>query len=71
MVLKWLFMSHKFSSFFSYKIDKNGNKKIVFYLIVFDPIKINSHLAPQNVHQNISFVKDVIVVYKKMTRNCR
>ena len=57
--------------FFSYKIDKNGNKKIVFYLIVFDPTKINSHLAPQNVHQNISFVKDVIVVYKKMTRNCR
>ena len=48
--------------FFSYKIDENGNKKIVFYLIVFDPIKINTHLAPQNVHQNISFVKDFIVV---------
>ena len=46
----------------SYKIDKNGNKKIMFYIIVFDPIRINTHLAPQNVHQNISFVKDINVV---------
>ena len=60
MVTKWLFMSQKFS--FSYKIDKNKNKKNVFYLIVFDPIKINTHLAPQNVHQI-----DINVVCKKMT----
>ena len=41
------------------------NKKKVFYLIGFDPIKINTHLAPQNIHQNIRFVKDINVVCKK------
>ena len=63
-------MSHKFSFFFSYKIEKTETKKNVFYLIVFDPIKIDTHLAPKNVHQNINFVKDINLVCKKMTRNC-
>ena len=43
----------------------------MFYLVVVDPIKIQSRLAPQNVHQNLSFVKDINVVCEKMTRNCR
>ena len=70
MVIKLPFMSHKFSFFFSYKIEKTETKKNVFYLIVFDPIKIDTHLAPKNVHQNINFVKDINLVCKKMTRNC-
>ena len=40
-------------------------RKIVFYVLVFDPIKILILLAPQNVHQNLSFVKDINVVGKK------
>ena len=44
-------------------------RKIVFYVLVFDPIKILILLAPQNVHQNLSFVKDFGVVSLKMARN--
>ena len=41
----------------------------MFYDVAFDPIKIETHhLAPQNDHQHLSFVKDV-VVGEKMTRN--
>ena len=62
----------KIFSFFSYKIEKTGNKEgNVFSLVVFDPIKINSRLATQNVHQNLTFVKDINVVCEKMNRNCR
>ena len=39
--------------FFLTKLKKTETKKIVFYLIVFDPIEISTRLAPQNVHQNI------------------
>ena len=51
--------------FFLTKLKKTKKQKNVFYHLVFDPIKINTHLAPQNVHQNISFVKDINVVCKK------
>jgi hypothetical protein len=51
--------------FFSYKIEKKGNKKNMFYLVVVDPIKVQSRLAPQNVNQNLSFVKDINVVWER------
>ena len=56
--------------FFTYKMEKNRNQKKVFYLIVFDTMKISTCLAPQNVHQNFTFVKVINVVCGKMARNC-
>ena len=35
----------------------------------FDPIKISTHYAPQNDRWNLSFVKDIYVVTKKITTN--
>ena len=45
--------------------------KIVFYVVAFDPIKIQASQALQNVPLNPSFVKDIIVVGRKMARNGR
>ena len=44
-------------------------KKIVIYVVVFNPIKILIGWAHQNDHQNLSFVRAVNVVGRKMTRN--
>ena len=41
----------------------------MFYVVAFDPIRIQTCLALQNDHQTLSFVKDTYVVAKKMTRN--
>ena len=41
----------------------------MIYVIAFDPIKIQTYLAPQNDRQNLNFVKDICVVGKKMARN--
>ena len=58
------------SSFFSCKVEnKRKGKKIVIYDVAFDPMKIQTCLAPQNDFQNLIFVKDNYVVGKKMTRN--
>ena len=46
-------------------------KKIVIYVVVFDPIKILVGWAHQNDRQNLSFVKAITVVGRKMTRNTR
>jgi hypothetical protein len=43
--------------------------KNVFHVVAFDLIRIQTSLAPQNEHQNLSFVKDIHVVGKRMTRN--
>ena len=40
-----------------------------YYVVAFDLIKIYTHLAPQNDRLNLSFVKDIYVVAKKMTIN--
>ena len=41
MVVKPPFMSHKFSVFFSFKIEKKTKlEKFVFYIAAFDPIEI-------------------------------
>ena len=41
----------------------------MIYIVLFDPIEIYTHLAPQNDHQHLSFVKDIYVVGKKVTKN--
>ena len=41
----------------------------MIYVVAFDPIKIQTCLAPQNDCQNLSFVKDNNVIGEKMTRN--
>ena len=46
-------------------------KKIVIYVVVFDPIKILVGWAHQNYRRNLSFVKGINVVCRKMTRNTR
>ena len=59
----------KFSDFFFFQNWKTQFwKQIVIYVVAFDPIKIQTCLAPQNDCQNQSFVKDNYVVGKKMTR---
>ena len=45
------------------------SKAFVIYVVVFDPIEIYTHLAPKNDHQHLSFVKDIYVVGKKVTKN--
>ena len=42
-----------------------------YFVVAFDPIKISTHYAPQNDRWNLSFVKDIYVVAKKMTTNGR
>ena len=44
-------------------------KKNVIYVVVFDPIKILIDWAHQNDRQNLSFVKVINVVGRKITRN--
>ena len=44
-------------------------ENIVFYVVAFNSIKIWTPLAHQNDHQDLSFVKDIYVVGKKMIRN--
>ena len=62
-------MSFMFSEFFLPKLEKKLQPKNVFYVVAFNIIRIQAHLAPQNEHQNLSFMKDIHVVGKKMTRN--
>jgi hypothetical protein len=33
-------------------------ENFVFCLVAFDPTEFKTHLAPQNYHQHLSFVKD-------------
>ena len=35
-------------------------EKIAFCVITFEPIKIQTHSAPQNDRLNFSFVKDIV-----------
>ena len=43
-------------------------RPLAFCVITFEPIKIQTYLAPQNDRLNLSFVKDNHVVGKKMAR---
>ena len=42
---------------------------LIFYAILFEPIMVQKRSAPQNDSLNLSFVKDIYVVAKKMTTN--
>ena len=42
-----------------------------FCVITFEPIKIQTCSTPQNDRLNLSFMKDIHVVGKKMARNGR
>ena len=63
-------MSQKISLFFLTKLKKKDTKNNFVLSCCFDPIKIRTRLAPQNVHKNLSFVKDTNVVCQNMTRKC-
>ena len=47
--------------FFLQNRTKTKMEKIAFCVITFDPIKIQTHSAPQNDRLNFSFVKDIYV----------
>ena len=57
--------------FFFTKLHKNEMEIFAFGVITFEPINIQTCLAPQNVCLNISFVKDVHVhsCQKKMIQS--
>ena len=55
--------------FFLQNRTKTKMEKIAFCVITFEPIKIQTHSAPQNDCLNFSFVKDTHVVGEKMTRS--
>ena len=40
-----------------------------FCVIIFEPIEVQTRLAPQNSRQNLSFVKDIFVDGGKLARN--
>ena len=69
MVVKRPFMSHKFYFFFLQNGKIWKQKTNVFYVIAFDPIKIQTCSAPQNGCENLSLVKVFNVVGRKMARN--
>ena len=59
-----------FFRLFFYKIEKKEFlTKFVFYGIAFDPIRLFTSYSPQNDLLNLSFVKGINTVIKKMTRN--
>ena len=57
-------------SVFSSKIGKHScQKKIVLYVVAFDPNQIQTCSALQNDGLNLSFVKNINVACEEMTRN--
>ena len=54
-----------------YSNDRMFFASFAFCVITFEPIMIQTCSAPQNDRLNFSFVKDIKVVVKKMTRNRR
>ena len=69
MVKKWPFLKLKFSVFYFQNWKTHLWKKIVIYVIEFDPIGIYICLALQNDQKTLNFVKDICVVGKKRARN--
>ena len=52
------------------KLQKKPEMEIfAICVITFNPIGIQTYLAPQNDRLNLSFVKDIHVVGEKMTRS--
>ena len=48
-------------NFFLQNRTKTKMEKIVFFVITFEPIKIQTHSTPQNDRLNLGFVKDIHV----------
>ena len=57
--------------FFLQNRTKTKMEKIAFCVITFEPIKIQTHSAPQNDRLNFSFVKDTYEDGEKLARNGR
>ena len=68
-VVKWPFLSLKFSSFFLQNCKKREIIFIMFFVLAFDPIRFLICYTPQNDHLSIIFVKEIHAVSEKMTRN--
>ena len=49
------------TKFFLQNPTKKKMEKIAFFVTTFEPIKIQTHSAPQNDCLNLSFVKDIYV----------
>ena len=58
-----------FTSFFLQKRKKLEKEKNAFCVLNFETIEVQTHLAPQNDHLNLSFVKDINVDGRKVARN--
>ena len=54
-----------------YSKDRIFVTSFAFCVITYEPIEVQTFSAPQNDRQNLVFVKDIIVVVQKMTRNRR
>jgi hypothetical protein len=50
---------------------KKKQEIFAFCVITFEPIEIQTRSAPQNDRLNLSFVKDLHLVFEKMARNGR
>ena len=59
------------TSFFLQNRKKLDTEKNAFCVINFEPIEVQTHLAPQNDRLNLSFVKDINVFGKKVAKNGR
>ena len=55
----------------TYNKDRIFVTSFAFCVITYEPIEVQTFSAPQNDRQNLGFMKDIKVVVKKMTRNCR
>ena len=60
-------MSYKVSGFFLPKLKKMETEKVVIYGVAFDPIGIQTRLAPHNDHHHLNFVKNLYTVGGKIT----
>ena len=48
---------------------KTETEIFAFCVVTFEPIKIWTFFAPQNDRLNLSFVKDIYVIGKRITRS--
>ena len=69
MVENGHFGNLNFQGFFFQYWKTQLSKTFLIYILAFDPVKICTLYASQKDSQKLSFVKDIIVVGDKMTRN--
>ena len=66
-----IYQSQIFKTFLLQNCKNLGLENFAFYGTTVEPIKLQTHCAPQNDHLNLIFEKNVYVVHKKITRNGR